>query len=268
MKKISLLLLTILFSVSVFSQCNIDTTLLTHPGIYPPVDSFPCIERNVPYTQTIQVKCETYFDSVVTIPIVNTTYPVMVAVDSMILDSVIGLPNGITWVKNPDKLMGGQTGCLTFTGTTNDPTGNYRLAWYGTVWATLPNPVPANFAKQVYTGILNKDPWYNYHLHVINQGDLCTAISDITTTSSDLSNFVSVYPNPTDGIINLNINAESEISGEIYLTDVTGRILYSRNFDASLKLKTAIDASTFSRGIYFIRIISTKGFAVKIINVE
>ncbi|HWB63894.1 MAG TPA: T9SS type A sorting domain-containing protein [Chitinophagales bacterium] len=269
MKKVYLFFVLAAAISAASAQCTIDPQARTTAGISPSPDSLPCVIRSQAFDQTIQVMCPTYFDSVIDLGI--TSYPIQVTVDSMELDSVIGLPSGITWVKNPNLLYGGQNGCLTFSGTTTSPTGVYRLLWYGTVWGTLPSPIPAQYAAQTYTGVLNKMPWFDYYLNVINQGDPCVPASvqtGIKGVNADLNAIVNVYPNPNNGVFEVKVNAGSRINGQIAVVDMTGRTVYSQQIDIIGLYNTSIDLTRFAKGLYTLQVKSASGITSKNISVE
>jgi hypothetical protein len=174
----------------------------------------------------------------------------------MELDSVIGLPAGITWTKNPNKLYGGQNGCLNFMGTTTDPKAVYRLLWYGTVWGQLPSAVPAQYRSQVYTGVLNKMPWFDYYLDVIEQGDACNPglAAGINSIDNHMEATINVYPNPGNGLFDLKLTSAQPVSGALIVTDVTGReILRRSNVDVNTLYQTSFDITGVAAGLYTVQ---------------
>ncbi len=262
MNKIYLLVAFAFSAFGVRAQCNIDSAARTTPGIYPAPDSIPCAVVGVPYEQTIQVQCPPSFDT--SINLIITNYGITVTVDSMELDSVIGLPYGISWVKNPNTLLGGQNGCLTFSGTANDATGVYNLLWYGTVWASPPSPLPT----KIYTGVLNQIPGFNYYLGVINQGDACPPANVAGIKSLSLNAAVSVSPNPTTGVFEFKLNAESKVTGDIVIDDITGRTVYLQHINGQEIYHASIDLSKYARGLYTLELRTIDGFASKKLVIE
>src|SRR5579859_6940301 len=100
--------LTLLISFSTASaQCNVDYTD-TVEGFYP--KTLPCIVQGAVYGEVLQVFVP---DS---IPFLGLE----VQIDSIRLDSIVGLPSGITYTPNPASAIihGGTNGCLWFSGTT------------------------------------------------------------------------------------------------------------------------------------------------------
>lgn len=78
--------------------------------------------------------------------------------------------------------------------------------------------------------------------------EACTTCADISVSENALSNPISIYPNPGNGILNLDIPAELNSSNmmiEIYTID--GKLVYQENIE---KLSNTIDASHLESGIY------------------
>ena len=71
---------------------------------------------------------------------------------------------------------------------------------------------------------------------------------------NDLSEIgINIYPNPTTGIVNINLTGLKDLSGlSLQITDVTGKIIYSK--DKAYNVSTLqIDLSNNANGIYFIK---------------
>ena len=254
MKKLYTLIVTLaLLSLFGVAQtiCTIDPQAQTSPGISPPANHLPCVVVGENYNQIIQVQNLSSFQGVLT-------------VDSMNLDSVIGLPAGLNWIKNPDGLGRGKNGCLTFFGTTTAAPGVYNLSWYGTVWATVPI-----LGIQSRTGNLNQySSQYNYALTVINPGDPCGNLTGINDFSADLNSAMYVYPNPNNGNFEFKLNAGKRINGEIAVYDMTGKKVFTEALDAVGIYTTSIDISRFAKGLYTLQLRTADGFASKRISVE
>ena len=258
--------------MSAYAQCSIDSAAQVRPGISPAPENIPCIERTTVYNQTLQVMCPFYYDSVVNIPVVNTTYPVEVTIDSMELTAVNGLPPGITWTKNPMRLKGGENGCITFSGTTTAAPGPYEVEWYGTVWGSLPSQVPAQLRYPVYTGGLTKYNYVKYYFNVIEPGDTCIHYKNhpagISDASEDLARSLRLYPNPAAGSFELSVYTAAPTEGEIEVSDVTGRVVYATTFSASGSYKTRIDLTGYGKGFYIVRLHTAEGTAARTITIE
>jgi len=261
MKKLFSFFVFAFATCSIHAQCTIISAFQTTPGISPAPDSLPCIVTGAPYNQTIQVQCPTTFDT--TINLIITTYTATVTVDSIELDSVINLPAGITWTKNPYRLSAGQNGCLTFSGTTTAPTGQYQLTWYGTAWVT--EQIQGN---KTVTGSLNRYGFVDYYLNVINPGDACNAPAGISSLNAALNTAMSVSPNPSAGVFTLKLNAGSRVTGDVEIIDVTGRTVYTQSIDLIGTENMNIDLSSAAKGIYTVLLKTANGNAAKRISID
>jgi hypothetical protein len=77
---------------------------------------------------------------------------------------------------------------------------------------------------------------------------------------------VSVYPNPSSGIFNLLMNQFVKESIRISACNVLGEEVYHRQIDKSINCQ--IDLSTQPAGVYFVRVRSGEGEAVKKIVIQ
>jgi hypothetical protein len=257
MKKFYSLIAALLFiACAAQSQCVIDSNAQQVPGVNPTADQLPCVIRGEVFDQTLQGKIQQGEDVAI----------VHIEVDSVSIDSIGGLPDGIVWSKNPDVLLGGANGCLQLTGTTNAPAGHYELAAYGTAWLRVTQPFP--FSRAVNGNLNRFSPFGGYFLTVINPGDACVHATGINDFNGELNTALSLYPNPSNGVFTLKLNAGKRINGEITVTDCLGRTVFAQPLDAAGLYSTTIDLSNFSRGIYTVQLKTAEGFASKNISVE
>lgn len=83
-------------------------------------------------------------------------------------------------------------------------------------------------------------------------GAVVTSIGDITFDSK-----VAVFPNPATDVLNISYGFYN-LNTQVSLVDVTGQTVYQNN-----QMVQSIDLSSFSRGIYFLRITSNGESCVK-----
>ena len=272
MKKIYFSIVGLLFSAStIFAGvgCTIDTTN-TH-FFSPGPDSIPCIERTVSYTQIIQIHVPQTIDIG---PFVGFPAGIIILhVDSLNIDSITGFPTGLSYGINPPSghFLGGDNGCTLVTGTTNDPTGNYPLAVHGIISVSgIPQgfgfPPDTIFQLQQAQAMSNM---FKLSVDVINQGDPCRpVVSGVKNFSADLNSLIQVYPNPSNGNFELRLNAGRRVSGEIIVTDIAGRKIYSQQLDVVGLYSTNINLSQFGKGLYTLQLRTADGFASKNISIE
>ena len=242
---------------------GLDTTHLTQPGAYPVASDLPCIVQGVAYDQTVQGKIQT--DTTMTIAGFTANF----VVDSVQIDSILGLPTGITFGRSPAVVLGGGYGCINFAGTTNDTTGIYPLQAYGNAWLTA----TAAGQSRPYTvrGNLNShSPFGGYYLRVVHSGDSCslTIPSGINDYFTNLNAQVSVFPNPSNGVFNLKVTSSSQINGQVLVFDAIGKKLFEQALDFTGIYSTTIDLSRFATGIYSLQVRTAHGFVTTKLSVE
>ena len=73
-----------------------------------------------------------------------------------------------------------------------------------------------------------------------------------------------VYPNPTQGVLNIEfVNIDNKISS-ISIVNVLGDRIFNEKIDSnSLKYSSKLDLSKHSNGIYFVKFIMKEGFITK-----
>jgi len=83
--------------------------------------------------------------------------------------------------------------------------------------------------------------------------------SNFTNNENLQTDVLKIYPNPTNGIITINVKNLQRI--EIF--DSNGKVVYQTN-----RIKKNIDISGQAKGIYFIKVITAKGVETKKILIE
>lgn len=244
MKKI-LLLISALAGITfgAAAQCTPDTTNFA-AGKYLYPTSIPCVQRGVAYTNTQTVKVP---DTIAyTVPIVNVS--VAGIVDSIRIDSIAGLPAGITSVSNPvlgSWLRHGDYACATFSGTTTAPAAAYPLAISGRACG--------HFS---YSGF-NFDTCLNYTftrsypdtIYVCNP-------SGVSEISQNLN--LSLYPNPNQGTFTVSISSATHVSGTMIVTDQIGRAIYNQSLDVIGTKQIPLELGNIAPGVYML-VVNTDG---------
>ncbi len=253
------------------APCNgLDSNNLTGPGVKPVASDLPCIVQSVPYFQTVQGRIQTDSTVTISVPVVGNL-PVVFTVDSVRIDSILGLPNGITFGLSPRTILGGGKGCVSFYGTTTDAVGNYPITAIGTAWLT------GNAAGQTipYTrrGNLNQyAPFSGYYLRVVSTPDSChlyiDSVTSVTNYNQSLNAKINVFPNPTAGVFTLQVNSGSPVTGMVFIFDALGRRVHEQPIDVLGPYSTTIDISKFGAGLYTLQVSTPQGSAVQKISVE
>jgi hypothetical protein len=183
MKKFSSLFLALFLVAGSYAQCVVDSSLAvldsTAGGYYPAPNHLPHIVRDSAYSQTVQGKIETGFSQSFNVPVLGSV-TATITVDSVRLDSILGLPAGITWTKSSNTLKGGGIGCIQFSGTTTDTPGRYPINAVGMTWAILNVPPIINNKDTFMYGSLNQLPAYRGYYVVVDSAQ--SALSALTTS--------------------------------------------------------------------------------------
>jgi hypothetical protein len=219
------------------AQCTPDPQF-TSPGVYP--DSL---------TGFANACVGEAYDQLITnvVPVDTTMFigpiPVTLAIDSVVVVSVTGLPPGFSFScfdgQNVSSLVdqcafeGGTTGCISISGTPSPgDEGLYLLSIViDTYMAGQPTPQ--------FTTTID-----DYRIEVLPSTS-CSGVG-IEEVSSKL---FSLYPNPVQGLLTLNGLSDAEVSN-ITITDSEGKVISSYVTANSASLD--INVSNLEGGIYFI----------------
>ena len=78
--------------------------------------------------------------------------------------------------------------------------------------------------------------------------------SIVGTENLDLENKFSVYPNPNDGLFYVDGNLEKNQNVNIYVYNIFGQMILSKNLNNISTLKEKLNLDQFESGNYFIQI--------------
>ncbi len=82
---------------------------------------------------------------------------------------------------------------------------------------------------------------------------ICNLASSSLSNSDFSRNTVKIYPNPTNGIINISKNNQNSEESFVYITDIQGRSILKTSFNTT---ETKIDLSNCQKGLYMISIVN------------
>jgi len=228
--------------------------------ITPYFDSLPCIESGLPYSSTVQINIPAIFNS-------------SILVDSLVITSIAGLPAGIAYQQYPASgvYYGDSSGCIVFLGTTTADSGAYPLTFNGYAVISTQSSGTQTYSLSQLTQIQDA-PVPAYQLNIIYPGDSCfplpapvyvEGVSNVLSSSQ-----LSVYPNPSSGVFNLELSTDKDVTGEIVVTDVTGRAVYVRRMEATGLFRSSINLSNCAPGFYVLQIKSEQGMISRSISVQ
>ena len=98
----------------------------------------------------------------------------------------------------------------------------------------------------------------------LTQQEITALYNGVTVGASDLSESksFSIYPNPTQNIININVNSE-DLGLPIKLFDIYGKLALSKTIDQK---DFNLDLTNLAKGIYLLRFEDNKGSNFKIVK--
>ncbi|MCB0844284.1 MAG: T9SS type A sorting domain-containing protein [Bacteroidetes bacterium] len=105
----------------------------------------------------------------------------------------------------------------------------------------------------------------------VNDGNSCSLtqtidVLDQTSIEDDLAagiNTFEVYPNPTQGVVNLNIEMGQISDLSLTIFDLNGKAVYSEAKQRINTYQKAVDLSALSSGVYMLQAITSKGRTFK-----
>jgi len=86
--------------------------------------------------------------------------------------------------------------------------------------------------------------------------------------NSELMSNLSVYPNPTNGKFTVNISNTVALDMTLELVNISGQVVYRNEVKAAYIYNEDIDASTFAKGVYYLKVNTTKGVKIEKVVVQ
>ena len=91
--------------------------------------------------------------------------------------------------------------------------------------------------------------------------------SDVLSTKQELKETeMTVFPNPSNGLINLRLELQQAENGAITVTDLTGKMVYQAGHTSNENIE--IDLSSLDSGIYLVQFRGTDSIATRKIIIE
>ncbi|MBI9066818.1 MAG: hypothetical protein JEZ09_05955 [Salinivirgaceae bacterium] len=113
--------------------------------------------------------------------------------------------------------------------------------------------MPYILSKSGYSNIIDTTDIIDENVTITKQMD---RVSGIIKNKELL---IKVYPNPSNGIFNLNISKPQKTDYTIKIYDVLGSLIYSKILKGETKIMEQINISENTKGIFFLKIESNEG---------
>jgi pregnancy-associated plasma protein-A/type IX secretion system substrate protein len=107
----------------------------------------------------------------------------------------------------------------------------------------------------------------------INHGGNNLYIDDLNVTVVSVNEVIAgvnlnVYPNPTEGLLNVSTKFENPENMQIIVTDALGQAVYKTHPKTTMGELTTLDLRSASKGIYFVELRTEKGSVVKKVSLS
>ncbi len=250
---------SVLFSTGTFAQacgssngCN--PTGGPSSGGFEPASATPCAEQGTPYSHAIQFSMFDQFN-----------FQGQQSVDSIQITSIDNLPCGLCWSVNKASktYAANEDGCISITGTTYNPAGQYKLALALKAWINnnaTGLPIPASLVDQTGIKLLIRvnAPQGNCVTADTSAGaNNLTAVNcnvGIDDMAADFSS-VKLTPNPMNSNGTLSFVSEKTAVYTIRISDATGKVVATKELEATAGVNnTTIDRNGLPAGVYLLQL--------------
>jgi len=256
------LLIGILAAGSIQAQICTPLDTFTQPGLSPSEDSLPCFVKGDWSESIIQFK---NYDSTTAAGLG------LVYIDSITIDSITNIPNGLTWDIYPGTtLVKNQVGCIAVAGTVSDSSGEYLLGINFIAYVKFGSPSGSETALPYTASQLG----LKYYLRVSLPGDTCFTIDTAsnsplqrtsTTHANDSTNAwtginhvnnnilgLNNFPNPYTGNTEIVFGSREQKQMTFTVYNVLGQMVHNENFSSVAGKNTIqFDGSKLESGMYF-----------------
>ncbi|MFO7827111.1 MAG: C25 family cysteine peptidase [Bacteroidales bacterium] len=91
-------------------------------------------------------------------------------------------------------------------------------------------------------------------IDVDNEKTIIIILDKTVGIEKNLDDDIKVYPNPTDGLINIEISGAEIDNYSVSVYDVLGKLVYNKKLEGHKNIREEIDLSMHSKGLYFLNI--------------
>ncbi len=218
------------------------------------MNNIPCAEQQVAYSHSVQFTMFTDFN-----------FQGQQSVDSIEFISIENLPCGLCWAANQadKRYTAGEDGCINFSGTTNDFTGQYKLRLSLKAWINNQDSglvIPATLVDQTGTRLFirvkapagqcpNVDTSVAYPDNRTATTGCSVGINELNSSVSSLN----IVPNPMTSEAVVSFISEKAADYTVRVTDVTGREVSVKQVEVKTgENSISIQRNGLPAGVYFL----------------
>lgn len=184
----------------------------------------------------------------------NQQFPVTITSTTL---TVVGLPAGLSSDCNACIINGGSDRDIVISGTptaggsftidiTSETAGTATVAGVDVTFggsALLPGPFPVPVPVPTLPGIMNSE---GYTMDVAGGGNSISEANDVFS--------LKLYPNPTEGNTNLDVNSREAGIANVEVYSITGSLVMSSTESISVGMnRVAVDLTSVPAGVYLIK---------------
>ncbi len=86
--------------------------------------------------------------------------------------------------------------------------------------------------------------------------------------NSELMSNLNVYPNPTNGKFTVSISNTEALDMTLELVNISGQVVYRNEVKAAYSYNEDIDATTFAKGVYYLKVNNGKGVKIEKVVIQ
>ena len=96
-------------------------------------------------------------------------------------------------------------------------------------------------------------------IDIESERSIVVALQSTTDIGKTIDREIIIYPNPTHGELNIEINNAESIHYSIKIYDVLGKLIYADDLYGNQNIRQNVDLSEHPKGLYFLNIKSNRG---------
>ncbi len=121
----------------------------------------------------------------------------------------------------------------------------------GTSWTAFDPPAPSYCMAKV-GGCCNTYSWSNFKADMDSKG-ICNIGVGIDATTAEVE--FELFPNPSDGHINLSYNLMTTGNSTVFISDMSGKVVKTFDLENSVG-EMQVDLSQLGSGLYFCKVVA------------